>query len=147
MKLDDAEMQMEVAASVPAIYVWDWEESWFLSNCKKWSEVKWVPQSCLTLCDPIDCSLQGSSVHGIFQARVLDWVVTSFSRGSSRPRDRTWASHIAGRCFTIWATREAPLIAKRDSQILEEEAVTKLKIYMRGTLKISQWRTLSSLGP
>ena len=49
----------------------------------KWSE---VAQSCLTLCDPIDCSLPGSSVHGIFQAIVLEWVAISFSRGSSQPR-------------------------------------------------------------
>ena len=46
-----------------------------------------VTQSCLTLCDPIDCSLPGSSVHGIFQAIVLEWVAISFSRGSSQPRD------------------------------------------------------------
>ena len=55
------------------------------------------------------CSLSGSSVHGIFQARVLEWVAISFSRGSSWPRDRIWVSCTAGRCFTIWATREAPL--------------------------------------
>ena len=55
----------------------------------------------------MDCSLLGSSIHGILQARVLEWVAISFSRGSSWPRDRTWVSHIAGRCFTIWATREA----------------------------------------
>ena len=59
-----------------------------------------------TLCDPMDCSLSGSSVHGIFQARVLEWVATSFSRGSSWPRDQTLVSHIVGGCFTIWATRE-----------------------------------------
>ena len=47
-----------------------------------------VAQSCLTLVTPIDCSLPGSS-HGIFQARVLEWVAISFSRGSSPPRDRT----------------------------------------------------------
>ena len=72
-------------------------------------EVKWseVAQSCLTLCDPMDCSLTGFSVHGIFQARVLEWVAISFSRGSSWPRDRTWVSGIVGRCFTLWATREA----------------------------------------
>ena len=69
----------------------------------KWSE---VGQSCLTLCDPMDCSLQCSSVHGFIQARVLEWVSTSFSRGSSQPRDQTWVSRIVGRCFTIWATRE-----------------------------------------
>ena len=60
-----------------------------------------VAQLCPTLCDPIDCSLPGSSVHGIFQARILEWVAISFSRGSSRPRDRTRVSQIVGRCFTI----------------------------------------------
>ena len=60
-----------------------------------------VTQSCLTLCDPVDCGLPGSSIHGIFQTRVLVWVVIYFSRGSSRPRDRTWVSHIAGKFFTI----------------------------------------------
>ena len=66
-----------------------------------------VAQSCLTLCDLMDCSLPGSSVHEIFQARVLEWVAISFSRGSSQPRDRTRVSRIAGRRFTVWATREA----------------------------------------
>ena len=70
---------------------------------KKESE---VTQSCPTLCDPMDCSLPGSSIHGIFQARVLEWVAIAFSRGSSWPRDWTQVSHIAGRCFTVWATRE-----------------------------------------
>ena len=51
------------------------------------SEVSEVAQSCLTLCDPIDCSLLGSSIHRIFQARVLEWAAISFSRGSSQPRD------------------------------------------------------------
>ena len=55
----------------------------------------------------MDCSLQGSSVHGIFQARVLEWVAISFSKGSSQPRDRTPVSRITGRRFTVWATREA----------------------------------------
>ena len=52
-----------------------------------------VAQSCPTLCDTMDCSLSGSSVHGIFQARVLEWVAISFSRGSSRPRDLTQGSN------------------------------------------------------
>ena len=65
-----------------------------------------VAQSCPTLCDPMDCSLSGSSVYGILQARILEWVAISFSRGSSQPRDQTQVSHIAGRCFTIGATRE-----------------------------------------
>ena len=64
-------------------------------------------QSCLTLCDPIDCSLSGSSLQGILQPRILQWVVISFSRGSSKLRDWTQASHIPGRRFNLWATREA----------------------------------------
>ena len=64
-----------------------------------------VAQSCPTLCDPKDCSLPRSSVHGIFQARVLEWVAISFSRGSSQPRDQTWVSCTVGRFFTIWATK------------------------------------------
>ena len=71
-----------------------------------------VAQSCLTLCYPMDCSLPGSSVRGIFQARVLEWIAISFSRGSSQPRNWTRVSCIAGTCFTIWATREAPLLLK-----------------------------------
>ena len=58
----------------------------------------------------MDCSLPGSSVHGIFQARVLEWIAISFSRGSSRPRDWTRVSCIVGRHFTIWATREVRFI-------------------------------------
>ena len=56
----------------------------------------------------MDGSLPGSSVHGIFLARILEWVAIYFSRGSSWPRDQTPASRIAGRRFTIWATRESP---------------------------------------
>ena len=59
-----------------------------------------VAQSCLTLCDPMDCSLPGSSIHGIFQAIVLEWIAISFSRGSSRPRDRTQVSGIVDRHVT-----------------------------------------------
>ena len=66
-----------------------------------------VAQSCPILCDPMDCSLPGSSVHGILQTRILEWVVIPFSRRSSQPRDQTHVSCIAGWFFTIWATREA----------------------------------------
>ena len=62
-----------------------------------------VAQSCLTLCDPIDCSPPGSSVRGILQARILEWVAIPFSRGSSQARGWTQVSCIAGRFFTIWA--------------------------------------------
>ena len=65
-----------------------------------------VTQSCLTFCDPMDCSPPGSSVHGILQARILEWVSVHFSRGSSWTRDRTRVSCVAGRFFTVWATRK-----------------------------------------
>ena len=60
-----------------------------------------IAQSCPTLCDPMDCSLPGSSVHGIFHAIVLEWIAISFSRGSSQPRDQTQVSCVVDRRFTI----------------------------------------------
>ena len=79
-------------------------------QCQRMINVKVKSLSCLTLCDPMDCSLPGSSVHGILQAIVLEWIAISFSRGSSRPRDRTWVSCIVDRCFTIQATMEVQMI-------------------------------------
>ena len=64
-------------------------------------------KSCLTLCDPMNWSPSGSSVHEISKARILEWVAIPFSRGSLWPRDWTQVSCIAGRFFTNWATREA----------------------------------------
>ena len=58
-----------------------------------------VTQSCWTLCDPMDCSLPGSSVNGILQARIFEWVAIAFSRGSSWLRNRTGVSCIVGRFF------------------------------------------------
>ena len=66
-----------------------------------------ITQSCLILCHPMDCSPSGSSVHGILQARILEWVAIPFSRGSSWFRDRTQGSHSAGSFFNIWTTKEA----------------------------------------
>ena len=82
-----------------------------LEVCTSYEWVSEVTQSCPTLCDPMDCSLPGFSIHGIFQARILEWVAISFSRGSSQPRDRTLVSHIAGRRFTLWAIREIHLVS------------------------------------
>ena len=68
-------------------------------------------QSCLTLCNPMDCSPPGSSVHGILLARILEWVAMPSSRGPSQPKDWTHiscVSCIAGRFLTHWATWEAP---------------------------------------
>ena len=83
----------------PNIYIYG-----HLGKRLQWGE---VAQSCPTLCDPMDCNLLGFSIHGILQARILEWIAISFSRGSSRPRDRTLVSRIGGRRFNLWATREA----------------------------------------
>ena len=74
---------------------------------KHTDEICEVAQSCPTLCDPMDYSLPGSSLHGILQARVLEWGAISFFRESSQPRDWTRVSRIPGRRFNLWATREA----------------------------------------
>ena len=63
-------------------------------------------QSCPVLCNPLDCSPPGSTVHGISQAGVLEWAAISSYRGSSQPRDQTGVSCISSRFFTIWVTRE-----------------------------------------
>ena len=71
-----------------------------LSDVKKKKKSE-VPQSCPTLCDPVDCNLPGSSIRGILQARILEWVAISFSRAFSRPKDRIEVPHLAGRRFTL----------------------------------------------
>ena len=75
-------------------------------NCTIYVHVL-VAQSCPTLWDPINWSPPGSSIHGILQARTLNLVAIPFSTGSSKPRDQTLVSCIGGRCFKLWATREA----------------------------------------
>ena len=102
------------------------------SRCrKKESE---VTQLCPTLCDPVECSPPASSVHGILQARILEWVAISFSRGSSRPRDRTQVSHIAGRCFNLWATREATSKKKKK---IKKEFCLKTDFWLKNIEKIA----------
>ena len=71
----------------------------YFGGCNYESECE-VAQSCPTLSDPIDYSLPGTSIHGVFQAKILEWVAIFFSRRSFRPRDWTQVSHIAGRLFT-----------------------------------------------
>ena len=69
-----------------------------------------IAQLCPILRRPMDCNPTGSSVHGILQARILEWGAIPFTRESSWPRDRTQVSCTAGRFFTIWATREVYLV-------------------------------------
>ena len=77
---------------------------WSLSGCLALETALLVTQLCPALCNPMDCSPPGSSVHGILP--VLEWVAIPFSRGSPQPRNWTWVSYVAGRFFTVWATRE-----------------------------------------
>ena len=86
----------------------------------KWNKVKLL--SCVRLfVTPWTVALPGSSVHGISQARVLEWVAISFSRGSSWSRDWIQVSRIAGRCFTFWATREALNLSNQNNIKKEEQ--------------------------
>ena len=88
----------------------NWDDNLLLFGVIEQGKVKaemLVSQLSKTICDPMDCSPPGSSVHGIFQERVLEWVAIPFSRESSWPRGWTPVSCIAGRFFTIWAPREA----------------------------------------
>ena len=86
----------------------DWATSLSLLQCMKVKSESQVAQLCPTLCNPMDCSTPGSSIHGILYAKMLDWVAIPFSSRSSWLRDWTHVSSIAGRFFTIRATREAP---------------------------------------
>ena len=80
---------------------------------------EWRP----TLCDPMDCSPSGSSVHEILQARILEWVTVPFSRGSSRPKDRTWFSCIALNLMMIILIRSR----KREETEIHKKATWRWK--------------------
>ena len=97
-----------------------------LSSCFN-LHAKWVilAQSCPTLCDLMDCSPPGSSVHGILKARILECVAIPFSRGSSQPRDWSWVSYIAGRFFIVWATSDI----MQNSRLVDSQ--TRIKIAER----------------
>ena len=74
---------IKIVTKLHMVYCW-YQDIHTQLHCVLVSEVSEVAQSCPTLCDPMDCSLPGSSVHGIFEARVLEWVAISFSRGSTQ---------------------------------------------------------------
>ena len=104
-------------ASVPPMNTQDWSPlegtGWITLQSKGLSTVfsNTTVQSCPLLFDPMDCSLPGSSVHGMLQVRILGWLAISFSRESSQTRDQTWVSCIAGRFFTFWVTRERNVVS------------------------------------
>ena len=83
-----------------------WQLSWTVTLLMGERKVN-VVQSCLILWDSMVCGLYSSSVHGILQARILEWIAIPFSRGSSQIRYQILVSWITGRFFTVWATREA----------------------------------------
>ena len=89
--------QLTYIQALPALLPVNSEKKW------KWGEKVKVAQLHLILCDPMAIP----SVHGVLQARKLEWVAFSSPRESSQPRDQTQVSHIAGGSFTIWVTREA----------------------------------------
>ena len=90
-------------------------------------------------CNLMDFSPPGSSVHGILQARILEWVAISFSRRSSQPRDRTWVSCITGRCFTNCATREY----LRDKEEMEKDAEENWsEVYEENPEREAPWRPM-----
>ena len=102
------------------------------------SEKAFIAQSCPNPCDAVDCSPPDSSVHGILQARIQEWVAISSSRGSSQPRvrthqprDQTWVSCIAGRFFTLWATREAHENHKRFVSGMHRQPVSSFTMRKR----------------
>ena len=92
-------------------------------NNLRYADKSEVIQLCLTLSYLMDCSVRGSSIHEIFQARVLEQVAISFSRGSFQPRDQTQVPPIVGRCFTVWASEEVlyaddtTLMAKSEEEL------------------------------
>ena len=88
------------------------------SKTVKWKICCLVAKSCLTLCNPMDCSPPGSSVHQIFQTRILAWVAVSFSRGSSWPRDQIHISCICKQILYHWAIGEAQKLKKQNSYCL-----------------------------
>ena len=94
----------------------------------------------------MDCSLPGSSVHGILQARIQKWVAISFSRGSSQPRDPTWVSCTAGRFFTVQASRET-LVVPPPFLTLEEPfcAYVIRKVYLTLRMRNKQFLYLLPL--
>ena len=108
-----------------------------------------VAQSCLTLCNPVDCSPPGFSVHGILQARILEWVAISFSRRSSRPKYWTQGHRIVGRRFIVWATREVPYMLKGmfkklsdqiPKELLLREIISLTVTYSLGSTALMSYR-------
>ena len=115
-----------------------------------WLQMWWclVIKSCPTLCNPMDCSPPDSSVHEISQARILEWVTTSYSRDSSRTRDQTHISCVGRRILYHWATKETPWLWMHEQNLMtpKEDQVCSSdtsKVVERENIKIgaSLWES------
>ena len=93
-------------------------------------------QLCLALCDPVDCSLPGSSVHGIFQARILEWVTVPSSRGSSWSRDQT---HLCLLCLLYWQVSSLPLVLPGKPWHFHYFVFDMARMPGAGTNKLLEW--------
>ena len=121
--LSESGILLHISTLLESFPIWVTTDYWveFTVLCSQ--AVSSVAQLCPILCDSMGCSPPGFSVHGILQARILEWVAVPFSRGSSQPRDRTCISSIADRFFTSWVTREvcseaaATLVQERTVEI------------------------------
>ena len=89
----------------------------------------------------MDGNLLGFSVHGILQARILEWTAISFSRGSSQPRDQTQVSRIGGRHFNLWATREAFKLNREMLKSLDQLVSDVQKTTLRGGFMLMYGKT------
>ena len=112
-----------------------------------------VAQSCPTLCNPMTCSLPGSSVHGILQTTILECVAIPSSRDSSQPVDQTWVFCIAGRFFTVWTTKEAlwatreadtyqnpeQILATKSSNMTKRDLAQQCKVSLASGNTIPWW--------
>ena len=107
-----------------------------------------VVQSCLTPCNPLSCSPPGSSIHEVFQARIVEWVAISYFRGSSSPRDQTQVSGIAGRFFTIWASRVTTIHKFQINAVSQErrlQSLTNVNPALTGRIETTWDESIGSL--
>ena len=112
---------------------------WSRSPCSFYHGGSFITQSCLTLCDLMDCIPPGSSVHGISQARRLEWVAISFSRGSFWPKDRIHVS-----CWVTWKVSTKP--GTREEELLAENGGGRLTVFLPFTKGETELQCLGHLG-
>ena len=126
----------------------------FLTSILIWKQMRAMhAQSCPTLCDPMDCRLPGSSVHGIFQERILEWVAISYSRGSSQPRNWTristigrWILYQYATWDSLWKQNQDTIpsglaLSRRPVHAKLIENGSERNVAVSGTSLVVQWLT------